>query len=341
MRIHPTVLLVESGALTLLDTADWSRTLLLDVRSRTPRWWLKIEEYLQLEIALGIQAKLAENRCDILWAGSEKVGIPLSFMQLRKPLVVVAHHMSSPAKAKFARILGIVNKWSGIGFLSDESREFFMNYFGVHPARLLQYESAKYLDRASSLTVSYDGPIMSVGVAKRDYATLIAALADLSGCETELFMSSKFGDQLKDKVGSLIPNWVRLMGWVSEEDLVDRYQRTRFVVVPLHNTTHGGAGINAVLEAAAFGKAVIATKTGGMPTFVRDGETGILVPPNDVAAWQNAIRKLWEQPRLAQRMGQAGRRYVESRFSPREVNSNISAFLDNQYFHQHESVCKD
>jgi glycosyltransferase involved in cell wall biosynthesis len=334
MRRHPKILRVESGSLSLLDSEDGSVTHLVDVQTRIPRFWRKIEERLRLDIFLGLQAKLAEDQCDIVWAGSEKVGIPLSFMGLQKPLVVIAHHMSSPLKAKFARVVGVVNKWDGVGFVSDESKEFFINYFGVHPDRLFQYESSKYLDKVSQTDLSYDGPIVGVGVAARDYGTLIAALTDLPGYETELFISSKFGDQLKDHIGGTLPQWISLRQWVSEDTLLNRYQRTRFVVVPLHKTTHSGAGINAILEASSFGKAVIATKTGGIPTFVRDGETGILVPPNDIKGWRIAMQRLWVDPNLAQKMGEAGRRYVESRFNPQEVNATISAFLDNLYIKQ-------
>ena len=144
-------------------------------------------------------------------------------------------------------------------------------------------------------------------------------------------MSSKFGDTLQKQAHIALPNTVKIVGWVSDEELLRRYHHARFVAVPLENTTHSGAGINAVLEASALGKAVIATNTGGMHTFVKDGETGILVPPGDVGAWADAMRTLWTQPELADRMGQAGRRYVEARFSPAHVGPKIDALLDRLY----------
>ena len=120
----------------------------------------------------------------------------------------------------------------------------------------------------------------------------------------------------------------------SLEELLRRYHHARFVAVPLEDTTHSGAGINAVLEASALGKAVIATNTGGMRTFVKDGETGILVPPGDAGAWVDAIRLLWTQHQLANRIGEAGRRYIQARFSPAKVGSRIDSLLDRLYAQQ-------
>ena len=70
-----------------------------------------------------------------------------------------------------------------------------------------------------------------------------------------------------------------------------------------------------LLDAMACGKAVVATATGGIPEVVVDGETGILVPPRDPAAMASAIVRLLADQPLRTRMGEAGRRRVEQRFS--------------------------
>ncbi len=334
MRSHPRILRVEGGAMSLLDMEIGSSTLLYDAAADTGHWSQRLDHLLRFRVALAARAKRAEDQCDIVWAASEAVGIPLSFMRLRKPLVVTAHHMSSPPVAKLARVTGAVEKWAGIGFVSDEGQEFFINYFGVNPKRLFQCESAKYLSRYDPQAAGCDGPILSAGVAKRDYGTLITALAELPECSAELFMSSKYGDTLKSEIHVPAPQQVMIKEWVPEEELIRRIHRTHFVAVPLVDTTHTGAGITAVLEASALGKAVIATATGGMRTFVKDGETGILVPPYDIEAWRTAIHRLWSQPELAHQMGQAGRRYMQSRFDKQAVDVQIAAFLDDLYLGQ-------
>lgn len=69
-----------------------------------------------------------------------------------------------------------------------------------------------------------------------------------------------------------------------------------------------------VLEAMAAGKPVIATAVGGVPELVKDGETGILVPPGDPQALVQAILPLVKDPMLRERMGKEGQRRAIERF---------------------------
>ncbi len=72
-----------------------------------------------------------------------------------------------------------------------------------------------------------------------------------------------------------------------------------------------GFGI-ALLEASACGKPVIAGRSGGIADAVQDGVTGVLVNPLDSAEVAAAIVRLLKEPDLAKRLGQNGRRWVES-----------------------------
>ncbi len=64
------------------------------------------------------------------------------------------------------------------------------------------------------------------------------------------------------------------------------------------------------LEAMASGRPVIASRIGGLTDIVLDEETGLLVPPGDVAALRAALARLLADPALRERLGQAGRRRV-------------------------------
>ncbi len=66
-----------------------------------------------------------------------------------------------------------------------------------------------------------------------------------------------------------------------------------------------------VLEAMRLGLLVVASRTGGMPEVITHGESGILVPPGDVAALAEAIGLGLDDPALRNRLGEAGRRRVE------------------------------
>ena len=70
----------------------------------------------------------------------------------------------------------------------------------------------------------------------------------------------------------------------------------------------GGLGITGTLrEAMALGRPVIASSAGGNPELVEDGRSGLLVPPRDPASFAAALRRLFEEPRLADRLARAGR----------------------------------
>ncbi len=69
------------------------------------------------------------------------------------------------------------------------------------------------------------------------------------------------------------------------------------------------------LEAMAAGKAVIATRVGGVPDVVHDGQNGLLVPPSDASALGGAIESLLRDRGDAHRLGAAGARLVGERYT--------------------------
>jgi glycosyltransferase involved in cell wall biosynthesis len=78
----------------------------------------------------------------------------------------------------------------------------------------------------------------------------------------------------------------------------------------------GSGSVNAVLEALAAGKAVVASSVPALAGLVRDGETGLLVPPGDKAALARQTRRLLDDPALSRRLGDAGRRHAAEAFGP-------------------------
>ena len=84
-------------------------------------------------------------------------------------------------------------------------------------------------------------------------------------------------------------------------------------------SSHDEGMSNAILEAMAMEKPVVATDVGGTREVVRHGHTGLLVPPRDPEALAAAISEMLEQPGRAREMGRLGRRIVEEGFSARAM----------------------
>lgn len=85
---------------------------------------------------------------------------------------------------------------------------------------------------------------------------------------------------------------------------------------------------NAIAEAMAAGKPVVATRVGGTPELVEDGTSGFLVPPGDPVALAGAMRRVMEmEPERRAAMGAAGRAFVASAHQPRRVADHWESLL--------------
>lgn len=69
-----------------------------------------------------------------------------------------------------------------------------------------------------------------------------------------------------------------------------------------------------LMEAMASGLPAVSTRLVGIPDLIRDGETGLLVPPGDATALADAIARLMNDPVLSRHLADAGRRWVHQRF---------------------------
>lgn len=85
---------------------------------------------------------------------------------------------------------------------------------------------------------------------------------------------------------------------------------------------------NALLEAMATGRAVVATRVGGNPALVEDQVTGLLVPPGDPAALAKAVIRLIEKPALAAGLAARAQTRVRAEFSIDRMLAGLQVLYD-------------
>lgn len=118
------------------------------------------------------------------------------------------------------------------------------------------------------------------------------------------------GEAVRRRIGELgLETSVRLLG--PRADVASILAASDLVV---HPSIEEGFS-NAILEAMAAGKAVVATRVGGNPEAVEDGITGRLVPPGDPETLASTIIELLRDTARAEAMGRAGRERLRQRFS--------------------------
>jgi glycosyltransferase involved in cell wall biosynthesis len=108
-------------------------------------------------------------------------------------------------------------------------------------------------------------------------------------------------------------------------DALELNQSCRVAVLA---STQGEGVPRALLEAAACGQPLVASDVPGCREVVVDGVTGVLVPPSDADALAAAILRLLQDAELCERLGKAGRAFVEERFSDHHITALTFAVYD-------------
>jgi glycosyltransferase involved in cell wall biosynthesis len=120
-----------------------------------------------------------------------------------------------------------------------------------------------------------------------------------------------------------IETWLRRPGitWLGHIDnIMSLWQRCHLAVLP---SSYGEGLPGSLLEAAACGRALIATDAPGCREIVLHDQTGLLVPIDDPEALASAILLLAESPQLRAQYGKAARQLVVERFSAKLIGSSI------------------
>ncbi|MCX8133467.1 MAG: glycosyltransferase family 4 protein [Roseococcus sp.] len=174
---------------------------------------------------------------------------------------------------------------------------------------------------APSLPEEEEAPfVLAMGTARRDYATLLRALARL-GLPGVIVAGPHALEGLE------LPAHVTLRSNLTLEDCHALAQRARVNVVPVDNDSTASGQVT-IVETMMLGRPVVATRCIGSEDYVTEGETGLLVPPRDAEALAAAILRLWEDAALRRRLGAAARAHALRHFTFEASAAPLAAELD-------------
>jgi colanic acid/amylovoran biosynthesis glycosyltransferase len=148
----------------------------------------------------------------------------------------------------------------------------------------------------------------------------------LGGDPTEEVGERTERDRVVHTVADLgLEDHVHLRGNVPSAEVARRLQAADVFLLPSLDE-----GLPTVLlEAMACGVPVVATDCGGVSEAFTDGVEGLLVPRRDAAALADALTRLWRDPALRRRMGEAGRATATSRFTlERQLNEFLALYRE-------------
>jgi glycosyltransferase involved in cell wall biosynthesis len=178
------------------------------------------------------------------------------------------------------------------------------------------------------ITAAYVGRMLNI----KGVPNLIDAFAKLRqrGVKLRLLLAGRCDPE---NPGSLAPEQLKefasLFGiqWIGHvDDVREVWKEAHFAVL----ASRGGEGLpKTLLEAAACGRAMIATDVPGSREIAIEDETGLLVPPDDVDALADAMQRLATDPALRLKLAANARALVEQKFSADAIGKQIAALYSS------------
>jgi glycosyltransferase involved in cell wall biosynthesis len=224
---------------------------------------------------------------------------------------MICHVLSVRKKTLLWKLFRLGARVDKLIVYASAQRRFAIEELGVAPDRVVLTPFMVDTQFFSPTSDPARRMICSVGLERRDYQTLCAAVDGLD-VDVVIAIGSNWSTQPDLITGRPLPPNVSActLDFVALRSL---YAECLFVVMPLVEIDFQ-AGVTTILEAMAMGKAVVCSATTGQTDVLVDGRTGLYVPPGDPAALRAAIERLLDDPDYATQLGRAARADAEERF---------------------------
>ncbi len=217
-------------------------------------------------------------------------------------------------EAYLHKLLGSYTRLVDLWVAPSESLRQRMIEHGVPKERIVHQPYAIAMERFEPRYES-DGYAVSVGRLStgKGLMTVLDALAAAPDVRFLIAGSGPLEEDLRRRADALGLANVEFTGYLKGEAL-ERLMRGALFVV-MSSECYENSPLT-VYEAAAYGKAVIGSRMGGIPELVLDGKTGLIYEPGDHAGLSAVMRELWDHPERAIEMGRRARKRAESEYGP-------------------------
>lgn len=270
--------------------------------------------------------------CEAIITDGEQIGLPLAaFLKFtpgpRPRHLMIVHVISERKKALFLDWLGVQTAIDRFITYSRWQQRFIIDRWKLSRDRVLWTPFMVDKDFfAASNVVPKSGArpqICAVGLERRDYDTLLRAVANLD-VHVVIAAASPWSKR-NEAIETVVPSNVTFRKF-TQYDLRQLYADSAFMIMPLQNVKFQ-AGVTAILESLAMGKAVICSRVPGQTDVLVEGENGRYVAPEDPLALRSIICQLLSRPEEAARLGANGRSLVEREMSLDLYVQRLTVFL--------------
>ncbi|MDL5159896.1 glycosyltransferase family 4 protein [Actinomycetospora termitidis] len=264
---------------------------------------------------------VGRRRADVVFTMDERTGFPAALLPGGPPVVSGLVWVQGPERyPRAARpVVGkALDRLAGIVTLNPGLYDDLVHGWGLDPAKVHPCRFGIDTEFFGVRPWSEATPLVA-GVGDdedRDHPLLVEAVSRLAGRrEVRLEIGTTMaGVEIPEHLG--VVHRRRMEGAVRA-----MYGRSSVVALALHPTTRG-AGSTVVLEAAASGRPVVATRTAAMEALI-DPSRGILVDPEDADALADAIGSLLDDPDRARAMGETARAWVTEHHSSAQMAADF------------------
>jgi glycosyltransferase involved in cell wall biosynthesis len=208
----------------------------------------------------------------------------------------------------------------------DSAAKIYRVYNGIDLERfpMTDGEPPRPLRSAQRVAAPYLAPrIISVGrlVEFKGFEHLIDACAELArrgfDFACDIIGDGPLRETLRAKIAELnLSSRINLLGSLSQKSVLEKLRDADIFALASTADAHGATDVfpTVILEAMASARPVVSTRLAGIPELVVDGETGLLVSPDDTAGLTKALQHSVCDGELRLRYGRAGRMRIEQQF---------------------------